>query len=56
MLKEYLYNGARFQFEEGEQPEGAVALDAGSAPAKAAAAPANKAVKPANKARKAATK
>ena len=50
MLKEYLYNGARFQFEEGEQPEGAVELK-GDPSEKAAAKPANKAVKPANKAR-----
>ena len=49
MLKEYLYNGARFQFNEGEQPEGAVEFK-GEPPEKAAK-PANKAVKPANKAR-----
>lgn len=50
MLKEYLYNGARFQFEEGDQPAGAVELK-GKPPEKAAAKPANKAVKPANKAK-----
>lgn len=49
MLKEYLYNGARFQFNEGEQPEGAVELK-GDPPEKAEK-PANKAVKPANKSR-----
>ena len=47
MLKIYEYNGAFFQFEEGEQPEGAVELK----PTKKAAEPLNKAVKPANKAK-----
>lgn len=47
MLKEYLYNGARYQFEAGEQPEGAVELK-GKPPEKAA--------KPANKARTVKTK
>ena len=55
MLREYLYNGARFQFAEGEQPEGAVELK-GKPPEKAAATPANKAAKPVNKARKAGSK
>lgn len=49
MLKEYLYNGARFQFAECEQPEGAVELKA--QPPEKVAKPANKAVKPANKAK-----
>lgn len=53
MLKEYLYNGARFQFAEGEQPEGAVELK-GKPPVKAE--PEKKAVKPANKARAVKTK
>ena len=48
MLKEYLYNGARFQFEEGDQPAGAVELK-GKPPVKAE--PETKAVKPANKAK-----
>lgn len=52
MLKEYLYNGARFQFTEGEQPEGAVELKA-QPPEKAVPA---KAVKPANKGRTVKTK
>ena len=52
MLKEYLYNGARFQCEEGDQPEGAVELK-GKPPEKPAPA---KAVKPANKARAVKTK
>lgn len=52
MLKEYLYNGARFQYNEGEQPEGAVELKA-QPPEKAAPA---KAVKPANKGRTVKTK
>lgn len=42
MLKIYEYNGAFFQFEEGEQPEGAVEVTA-KLPEKAA--------KPANKGR-----
>ena len=42
MLKIYEYNGFTFQYEEGEQPEGAV--EVGKAKAKAK--------KPANKARK----
>ena len=49
MLKDYLYNGVQYQFEEGEQPEGAVELH--GKPLEKAAKPANKAVKPANKAR-----
>ncbi len=52
MLKIYEYNGAVFQFEEGEQPEGAVELKA-QPPEKAAPA---KAVKPANKGRTVKTK
>ena len=54
MLKEYFYNGARYQFTEGEQPEGAV--EVGKPPVKAEPAPANKAVKPANKSRAVKTK
>lgn len=53
MLKEYLYNGARFQFTEGEQPEGAVEMKA-QPPEKAE--PAKKAARPANKARTVKTK
>lgn len=52
MLKRYIVNGLEFQYEEGEQPKGAVEVR----PEKKAAAPQNKAVKPANKARKAANK
>lgn len=47
MLKSYLWRGVEWQFEEGEQPEGAVELK----PTKKAAEPQNKAVKPANKAK-----
>ena len=47
MLKIYEYNGAVFQFEEGEQPEGAVEVTA---------KPSEKAAKPANKARVVKTK
>lgn len=49
MLKDYMYKGAQYQFEEGKQPEGAVEL-------KKAVEPSNKAKKPANKARKAVSK
>lgn len=52
MLKIYEYNGRTFQFEEGEQPEGAIELKA-QPPEKAAPA---KAVKPANKAKAVKTK
>jgi len=45
MLKEYIVNGKQYQYEEGEQPEGAVEVKA--------VEPSNKAVKPANKTRKA---
>ena len=47
MLKHYIVNGKEFQYEEGEQPAGAVELQ----PEKKAAEPLNKAVKPANKSR-----
>lgn len=73
MLKSYdLPNGLRLQFEEGEQPEGAVehVCEPKAAPVKKAepvkdeakdvevkkAEPKNKAVTPKNKAKKAATK
>lgn len=45
MLKEYIVNGKQYQYEEGEQPEGAVEVKA--------VEPSNKAVKPANKTHKA---
>lgn len=45
MLKDYIWNGKQYQFEEGKQPEGAVEV-------KKAVAPPNKAARPANKARK----
>lgn len=48
MLKRYIVNGMEFQYEEGEQPAGAVEVK----PEKKAAEPQNKAVKPANKSRK----
>lgn len=56
MLKYYIYNGREWQYEEGEQPEGAVELmpkKKAVEPSEKAAKPANKAVKPANKSRKA---
>jgi len=52
MLKSYLWRGVEWQFEEGEQPDGAVELK----PTKKAAEPLNKAVKPQNKKRKVQTK
>lgn len=42
MMKEYIINGKQYQYEEGEQPDGAVEV-------KAVEPPKNKAVKPANK-------
>lgn len=45
MLKKYIYKGKEWQFEEGEQPKGAVELR----PKKAE--PLNKAVQPKNKSR-----
>lgn len=47
MLKVYQYNGLTFQFEEGEQPKGAVEVKAKAA---------IKEVKPTNKARTTRTK
>ena len=44
MLKRYIINGKEFQYEEGEQPEGAVEVRQVKA-----AEPLNKAVRPANK-------
>ena len=44
MLKDYIVNGKQYQFNEGEQPEGAVEVKA--------VKPSTKAVKPAKKARK----
>lgn len=45
MLKNYLINGKQYQYEEGDQPEGAVEV----VETKKAVEPSNKAVKPANK-------
>ena len=55
MLKIYEYKGLTFQFEEGEQPDGAVEVKKKAEPSKKAE-PAAKAVKPANKARAVKTK
>ena len=54
MLKQYIVGGKQFQYEEGEQPESAVELNAPKE--KKAVEPQNKAVKPANKTRRAAKK
>ena len=63
MLKIYEYRGQKYQFEDGEQPAGAVEVRKVAPPEKVAEmpeekakAPADKARKPANKARKVATK
>ena len=48
MLKEYIIDGKQYQYEEGEQPEGAVEVKAVEPP--------KKAVKPANKSRAVKTK
>lgn len=54
MLRIYVMpNGHSYQYEEGQEPEGAVLVEAKKGKA---AEPANKAVKPANKTRKAAKK
>lgn len=53
MLKNYIVNGKEYQYEEGEQPAGAVEVKKAVEPPKKAVEPENKAVKPANKARKA---
>lgn len=47
MLKKYMYKGKEWQYEEGEQPKGAVEIR----PAKKAAEPLNKLVRPSNKAK-----
>ncbi len=49
MLKEYIVNGLRYQYEEGTQPDGAVEV-------KKAVEPSNKAKKPVNKSKKAVKK
>ena len=57
MLKQYIINGKQYQYEEGEQPEGAVELKKPASPAVKAVEPPNKAVrKTANKTRKAVKK
>jgi hypothetical protein len=55
MLKYYMVNGHEYQYEEGEQPAGAVELMK-EKPKQKAEEPENKAAKPANKARKAGSK
>lgn len=52
-MKVYIYNGRRYWFEEGKEPEGAVLEQTAT---KAAETPKNKAVTPQNKARKASKK
>ena len=63
MLKIYEYRGQKYQFEEGEQPAGAVEAKTVTPPEKVAeeheakaAAPKTRARKPSNKSRKAVTK
>lgn len=55
MLKEYIYHGATYQFEEGEEPEGAEEVKTVK-PSEKAAKPENKAGKPSNRSRKVGTK
>ena len=55
MLKDYIYCGRRFQFDEQDVPEGAV-LASEEVKAKAVEAPKNKEVIPTNKAKKVAKK
>ena len=45
MLKEYIINGKQYQYEEGEQPDGAVEVKAVEPPKKAVKPAANKARK-----------
>lgn len=54
MLKDYIYCGRRFQFDEQDVPEGAVL--ASEVKAKAVEAPKNKEAAPVNKAKKVAKK
>ena len=54
MLKDYIYCGRRFQFDEQDVPEGAVL--ASEVKAKAVEAPKNKEAAPTNKAKKVAKK
>jgi len=49
MLKIYIVDGRTYQFEEGEQPEGAIEVKA--EPSEKAEKPEVKAAKPANKSR-----
>lgn len=48
-MKVYIYNGRRYWFEEGKEPEGAVLEQTAT---KAAETPKNKAMTPQNKSRK----
>lgn len=54
MLKDYIYNGRRFQFDEKDVPEGAVLASA--VKEKAVEAPKNKEAAPVNKSKKVAKK
>lgn len=51
MLKNYLYRGCQYQFEEGQEPQGAVLVEKASGPKTE-----QKAKEPKNKARKPSTK
>jgi len=55
MLKNYIWNGAQFQFEDGQQPDGAVEVKP-QIKTKAVEPPNKEAPKPANKARKVGSK
>lgn len=56
MLKQYLYRGSQWQFEEGKQPKGAIEIAPPKEKPEKAEEPEKKAVTPKNKARKAANK
>lgn len=49
MLKNYEWKGLQWQYEEGEQPEGAIEVKKAGTPPVKSAKPENKAKKPANK-------
>ena len=55
MLKHYMYKGLQWQFNEGEQPDGAVEVKAAK-PSDKAIEPSDKVAKPQNKSRKVAKK
>ena len=55
-MKDYIYCGRRFQFDEQDVPEGAVPVSEVKATVKAVEAPKNKEATPTNKSKKVAKK